>query len=273
MGRFGGFLGRGGGETGDGRDVVATPARAPDAIASTVARSSARAAAIAGPKVANIAIALDATGSMAGLLDAAKSSLGEIMRRVAAEAGRPVVIRIFAYRDYDVPEHLLARSPVSDRPDELVAWLRGVHPIGGGGNDGEAVEVALAHIADEGGYRAVLLAGDEPSNARRHIDKYGRRETPTALEIARTLGGAGCPVHALVVGNAPATVRDFGRIAEAAGGRVGRLNGSAEMTDLAVLAILSALKGVAGVRAYMEGHELGADARAFGALLLGGPSR
>src|SRR6187551_3054874 len=53
------------------------------------------------------AIALDATGSMAGLIEMAKRSIGEILARVMREAGRPIEVMLVAYRDYDVPNEIV----------------------------------------------------------------------------------------------------------------------------------------------------------------------
>jgi hypothetical protein len=226
---------------------------------------------IGGQKV-EVAIALDATGSMAGLIDSAKKSLGEIIRRSTSEAGCPIEIRLYAYRDYDVPNDLLQQSDLTSNPEELVRWLRGIRPLGGGGNSGEAVEAALEAISTAGNFKVVLIAGDEPSNSRSNLNSVGRRQSPTAIELAGKLGQAKVPVHTFVAGEDPRTLRDFRAIAEASGGKTGRLDGSREMIDMAVMAILAAIRGAAGVRTYMAKHELNQNALAYGQLLLG-PSK
>lgn len=101
-----------------------------------------------------IAIALDATGSMANLISDAKKAITEIVTRASREAGRPIEIEILAYRDYDVPQQLLERSGVLGDPARLTQWLGKVGATGGGANDGEAIEVALAEvIAGDSGWR------------------------------------------------------------------------------------------------------------------------
>jgi hypothetical protein len=193
------------------------------------------------------------------------------MERAKNEAGRPIEIEIFVYRDYDVPEQLLERSGASPEANRLSQWLAHVTPDGGGGNDGEAVEVALAAILDDGTFATVLLAGDEPSNSPASLATAGRRNNPTALACAEALGRQQIPVHTFVVGNYHRTLQDFAAIAEASNGKTGRLDGSAEMIDLAVMAILARLKGAGGVRDYMASRPLTPNSRDFGQLLLGKP--
>jgi DNA segregation ATPase FtsK/SpoIIIE-like protein len=72
------------------------------------------------------AIALDATWSMAGLIDMAKNSITEILRRVIAGAGRPVEIMLVVYRDYDVPDEIVETSTVTKDANALTAWLNRV---------------------------------------------------------------------------------------------------------------------------------------------------
>ena len=123
-------------------------------------------------KPARVAIALDATGSMAGLIEDAKRSIEEILRRTAREAGQSVEIELIVYRDYDVA-NVVSRSGATTDHNKLVGWLRSASPIGGGANDGEAVEAALA-LVQEGSFACVLLAGDEPSNGRANLLAAGR---------------------------------------------------------------------------------------------------
>ena len=215
-------------------------------------------------------IALDATGSMAGLIENAKASIGEIISRVSAEAGEPVQIQLLAYRDYDCEQDVLERSPMSNRPETLISWLKGIAAHGGGGNDGEAVELALTEVLDGPRVRAVIIAGDEPPNSSRSITAAGR-QSPTAIELAKRFGNEQIPIHTFVVGERASTVRDFKQMAALSGGKSGFLDGSREMIDMAVMAMLSALKGRDGVQAYMRKTKLSPNAQDFGSLLLSGP--
>ncbi len=219
-------------------------------------------------KSARIAVALDATGSMAGLLAAAKSSVGQIITRASREAGFPIEIEIIVYRDYDVPQSVMQRSGATTDTEKLVTWLSKITADGGGANGGEAVEAALQAILEDGQFAAVLLAGDEPSNSRENLTAAGQNGK-TSIEIARALHEKGVPIHSFVIDDDPRTVSDFRNLSDITCGKSGRLDGSAEMIDLAVLAILSSVKGASSVRRYMETTRLSNNARDFGQLLLG----
>ncbi len=62
-------------------------------------------------------------------------------------------------------------------------------------------------------------------------------------------------------------------LASLSGGKSGRLDGSAEMIDMAVMAMLAKLKGSEGVKAYMRDYHIGSRAAEFGQLLLEGPKK
>lgn len=252
-----------------GSEVQAKSAGARDVIErARSAGESAAASRILKRGRARVAIALDATGSMSGLIDAARESIAEILRRASAEAGIPVEVQLLAYRDYDVPNNVLEASEASVDPEALIGWLRHVEPMGGGANSGEAVEAALQAV-ENGEFCVVLVAGDEPSNSRANLSAAGRPQAPTAAELAAKLRSAGTDVHTFVVGGDQRAAEDFRKLAKAGGGQSGRLDGSREMIDLAVMAILSALKGAGGVRDYMSRHELLPNANDYAQLLIG----
>jgi hypothetical protein len=222
---------------------------------------------------ARFAIALDATGSMSGLIDMAKKSITEILRRVIAGAGRPVEIMLVVYRDYDVPNEIVEASTVTKDANALTAWLNTVRAHGGGSNDGEAVERALETIHNAGRFEAVMIAGDEPPNDRRFLQTAGRGESPLAEDFARRFAQANTPIHTFVVGDDIRTVQAFTSLASLSGGKSGRLDGSAEMIDMAVMAMLAKLKGSEGVKAYMRDYHVGSRAAKFGQMLLEGPKK
>jgi len=218
------------------------------------------------------AIALDATGSMAGLIDMAKRSIEEILRRVMREAGRPVEIMLVAYRDYDVPGDIVVTSAPSRDHNVLMSWLGKIDARGGGNNDGEAIERALQIIGEAGRFDAIMVAGDEPPNSRAFLQTVNR-DAPLADDFARRFAQAGTPIHTFVVGDDPRTVTAFSKLASLSGGKSGTLDGSAEMIDMAVMAMLAALKGSEGVRAYMRDYHVTAGGAEFGRLLLEGPKK
>jgi hypothetical protein len=233
-------------------------------------------AAAGGPESAHrtptVAIAFDATGSMHSLIQSAKDAIGEIMRRAADQLGRPLEIELFAYRDYDVPEQLLERSGKSTEHSKLVAWLAKIEALGGGGNSGEAVEAALSEVLRDGNFACVLLAGDEPPNSAAFIRRSGRQSTPDAKQLAKLLGEQRIPVHSFVVEDDPRTVRDFASLSLLSGGKSGRLDGTREMIDLAVLAILASIKGASAASKYAQTLQLTPNTTAFVQALLEAPA-
>ena len=226
---------------------------------------------------ATIAMALDGTGSMEQLIGMARRSMGEIIARVGREGGAPH-FRLYVYRDYDVveaarPELLLETGELSCDPERLRCWLDEKRVAGGGGNDGEAVEVALEDVLKRGEARVVMIAGDEPANDRNHIDGFGFRQRQTAVEIARLLGQRRIPVHTFTVGSRASAKRSFREIAEASGGQAGQLDGGADMIDMAVIAILKALRGDAAVKRYVSRESITTNAAAFATALLSPPKK
>lgn len=219
----------------------------------------------------SFAIALDATGSMASLIDGARKSIKAILDRIYEEAKTRVRVRVYVYRDYDVQNMICQCSQLTGDARELEQWLAQVRVDGGGTNLGEAVEAALEAIHHAGEASAVLIAGDEPSNPRSHLDARGLRNMLSAHDWARRFAQKGIPIHTFVVGSYPQTIRDFQEIAQLSGGQAGFLDGSTAMIDMAVLAMLSSLKGSASVSRYMERYAISDGTKKFGALLLKGP--
>jgi hypothetical protein len=222
---------------------------------------------------ARFAIALDATGSMSGLIEMAKQSIGEILRRVIREAGRPVEIMLVAYRDYDVPNEIVEASAASKDANALIAWLNKIRAHGGGANDGEAVERALETILNAGQFDGVMVAGDEPPNSSSFVQRARGKESPVAEDLGRRFAQANTPIHTFVVGEDDRTIRAFASLASLSGGKSGKLDGSAEMIDMAVMAMLAKLKGTEGVKAYMRDYHVTSRAAEFGRLLLEGPKK
>jgi hypothetical protein len=222
----------------------------------------------------DFAICLDATGSMSPLIDAARSSLRAIVERVMREAKTTIRLRLFVYRDYDVPSTaLLEKSPLSSDPEALIQWLNKIDAYGGGGNDGEAIELPLRTILAEGSHAAVLIAGDEPPNSRHSLNDAGKYQELTALDLAKVFGEKKVPIYTFVVGENPRTARDFKQMSASSGGQSGKLDGSQEMIDMAVMAILDKLSGPAAVSKYAAGTRLTANSENFKRLLLSGPSK
>jgi hypothetical protein len=247
-----------------GTDLIANAQR----LASTTAPTCAPIARLS----VNFAIALDATGSMSGLLKDAQASVSEIIKRIKDEAERPIRIQIIAYRDYDMGARILEKSPLTDDANLLIAWLADIKPTGGGANSGEAVEAALANIRERGGFSAVIIAGDEPPNSPAFLIEQGLSQTTHADILAEQFGAEKIPIHTFVVGNDLRTISAFESIANLSGGKSGRLDGSDAMIDMAVMSMLAALDGANAVRRYIAQHQLAANAKAFATLLVSGPN-
>jgi len=249
----------------------------PTSATSVLAKIEAKAhttAASGGPESARrpaaVAIALDATGSMYSLIQSAKDAIGDIMRVTAERLGRPLEIELLAYRDYDVPQQLIERSGKSIDQSKLAGWLAKIDARGGGGNSGEAIEVALDQVLADGKFACVLVAGDEPSNSAASITKAGRQNKSTAKEIAAELRKRRIPVHTFVVGDSERTLLDFQRLADLSGGKSGRLDGTREMIDLAVMAILASINGASAAASYANSIQLTPNTRAFALALTDG---
>jgi von Willebrand factor type A domain len=242
--------------------VEREPVRIPDSVARVLSNQPGK-----------FLFCLDATGSMASLIDNAKASLRKIADRIKREAGRPVEIGIVAYRDYDMGDAVEEHSELTADMEALIAFLNRTRANGGGADAGEAVQVALEWALSVDGIKAVLLAGDEPAHSREQLNGINRGNQLTAVELARRFAERKVPIHTFVVGQRPDTVASFEEIAKASGGKRGALDGSATMIDMAVMAMLAALKGTDAVKSYMGQHRLSTNADDFGKLLIEGPKR
>jgi hypothetical protein len=126
---------------------------------------------------------------------------------------------------------------------------------------------------DKGAFDAIVIAGDEPANSAASIRKAKGHGGKTAEELARRLAEVQTPIHTFVVGDDTRTIYSFEKIASLSGGKCGRLDGSKGMVDMAVMAMLSRLKGRDGVKAYMRDYHVSSRSAEFGNLLLEGPKK
>lgn len=272
MGELEKFSGKGAGSS-NSTSLTKSGTEAPQWVQNTLRQRPNSAEQILQGASGRFAIALDATGSMTNLIEMAKRSIQEILTRVMREAGRPVEIMLVAYRDYDVPNEIVVASAPSKDHNRLISWLGGIEARGGGSNDGEAVERALEKIGEAGQFDAIMIAGDEPPNSREFLKTVNRGDALVAEDMARRFCQSKTPIHTFVVGDDPRTVRAFANLASITGGKSGRLDGSAEMIDMAVMAMLAALKGAEGVRAYMRDYHITSKGEEFGKLLIAGPKK
>ena len=271
MSKFGGFLGGNKGGQGS-RSTALTTTGHGGAVANTTTTGGAvqpgtvlnlaryTQAGLSAPTVVTtntegyFALVVDGTASMDQLIRRVLRSLAEIGERLNAGArGAKLRFRVYVYRDYDVGrQRQLEVSPVVTNVVELRDWLMNVRTVGGD-DEPEAMELALEAILAEGGFGAVLVAGDARSNTAHEISrKAGGVQHLTAQEIASRLGQAKVPVHTFVVGGDSDTLADFATIAQLSGGVSGQLDiADTSMVDMAVAAMLAKIGGRASLNDYI----------------------
>ncbi len=221
-------------------------------------------------------IVLDATGSMAGLIEQAKRHITAIL--LQATDGGEVEVMIIVYRDHgDQP--LTEHSECTSDSKALLAWLGGIRTHGGGGNGGEAVEEGLKVAKEFGPWTAIFLAGDEPANT---VESRGHQGGPSgeslAPDYAREFGKMEPrqPVFTFVVPVSgehcdPRTEASFKEIAELSGGICGKLDGGETMLHNVGIAMAVAGKSAKDAKVdldrYMAAHgnRLSAGSSAFAA--------
>ncbi|MDO8617272.1 MAG: hypothetical protein Q7N87_00020 [Candidatus Uhrbacteria bacterium] len=221
-------------------------------------------------------IVLDATSSMAQLIEQAKRHIAAILLQAMADGGE-VEVMIIVYRDYgDRP--LTEHSECTSDSKALLAWLGGIRTHGGGGNGGEAVEEGLKVAKEFGPWTAIFLAGDEPAHT---VETRGRgREL--APDYAREFGKMEPrqPIFTFVVPVSgehcdPRTEASFKEIAELSGGICGKLDGGEAMLHNVGIAMAiagkSAKEAGVGLARYMNAHagKLSAGSAAFAAKAAG----
>src|SRR5262245_30960963 len=109
-------------------------------------------------------------------------------------------------------------------------------------------------------------------NRRADLDSIGKRDVPTAADLAHRSGQAKCPIHTFLLGSYSDARRALQALATASGGSLGELDGSEAMIDMALLAMLANLKGTAFIKDYVGRTALSHSGKEFATLLLKGPT-
>lgn len=164
-----------------------------------------------------VVFALDTTGSMSGLLEAAKDKVWSIATSMGqAEPAPEIRIGLVAFRDRG-DDYVTQWIDLSTDLDSMYARLMQFQAAGGGDTP-EAVNQALADAverfswtADPAVYKAIFLIGDAPP----HEDYQDEAPYPAILERARERG---IVVNTVQCGNLPGTQDTFTRIAALAQG-------------------------------------------------------
>jgi Mg-chelatase subunit ChlD len=164
------------------------------------------------PKV-EVVFVLDTTGSMGGLIQAAKEKIWSIATTMAQAQPAPEIrIGLVAYRDRG-DSYITRVVDLSTDLDSLYATLMEFQADGGG--DGpESVNRALYDAVhniswsqDDTAYRVMFLVGDAPP----HMDYQDDVEYPVTLAAARQRG---ILVNAVQCGSGADTARTWQRIAQ-----------------------------------------------------------
>ena len=140
------------------------------------------------PRV-DVVFALDTTGSMSGLIEAAKQNIWSIASTMASAQPTPEIrIGLVAYRDRG-DEYVTKVVDLSSDLDSVYATLMDFE-ANGGGDTPESVNQALSDAVhamswSEGdqAYRAIFLVGDAPP----HMD-YNETQYPEIVQAARARG-------------------------------------------------------------------------------------
>jgi hypothetical protein len=173
------------------------------------------------PKV-EVAFVLDTTGSMDGLISAAKEKIWSIATTMAQASPAPEIrIGLVAYRDRG-DAYVTRVVDLSRDLDSVYAALAGL-AADGGGDGPESVNAALADAVDDlswsqdaGSYKAIFLVGDAPP----HMDYQGERRYPDILAAAVSHG---IVVNTIQCGSLAETVAPWQRIASLGQGRYFRV--------------------------------------------------
>jgi len=165
---------------------------------------------------------LDTTGSMSGLIQAAKEKIWSIASTMAAAQPAPVIrIGLVAYRDRG-DQYVTRVVDLSQDLDSMYATLMDFEAAGGG--DGpesvnQALDDAINKISwsqNPDAYKVVFLVGDAPP----HMDYQDDVKYPQTLAAAKARG---IVVNTVQCGNVGATTLRWRQIAQLGDGRYFRV--------------------------------------------------
>jgi Mg-chelatase subunit ChlD len=171
-------------------------------------------AAIQQPRpVVEVVFVLDTTGSMSGLIEAAKNNIWSIARTMASAQPQPEIrVGLVAYRDRG-DDYVTRVVDLSDDLDSMYATLMDFN-AGGGGDGPEAVNEALFDAVHKIGwsqnpaaYQVIFLVGD----AQAHMDYPDDVKYPDTVQAA---AARGIIVNTIQAGDDPATHGEWLQIAQ-----------------------------------------------------------
>ena len=186
---------------------------------------------IAASKI-EVVFVLDTTGSMSGLIEAAKEKIWSIASSLAqAESAPEIRFGLIAYRDRG-DAYVTRVTPLSSDLDSLYATLMD-YQAGGGGDTPESVNQALHAAVHEiawsnrqDSYQAVFLVGDAPP----HMDYQDEPQYPQIIAEAKSRG---IVFNTIQAGAAKTTRQAWRKIAALGAGEYFRVDQSGSAVAIA----------------------------------------
>jgi hypothetical protein len=168
-----------------------------------------------------VCFVLDTTGSMGGLLQAAKDKIWFIANQIVAAPSKPKVrFCLLGFRDRD-DEYVTRRFDLTDDMDGIYKALLGFN-ADGGGDTPEAVNQALLEAVEKPGWsthadvlRLIFLVGDAPP---KHYD-----DEPQYAQIAALAKARGILINPVQCGVDDETGRAWSAIARLGGGETAQI--------------------------------------------------
>ncbi len=243
-------------------------------LAASLAALPARGAGEPRPKI-DLVFAIDTTGSMGGLIQAAKTKVWSIVNQIGTGKPTPEIrVGLVAYRDRG-DAYVTQVFELTRDLDAMYAKLMGF-TADGGGDTPESVNQALSDAVTKMAWsqgpramRAVFLVGDAPP----HMDYPGDVKYP---ETCQRAARSGIVINAIRCGNDPETERVWREVAHLAEGRyfsIAQSGGVAEVAtpfDAEMASVDSSLRGTSVVYGRAEERarakkEMGAVSEALAA--------
>ena len=162
--------------------------------------------------VIDVVFVLDTTGSMSGLIDAAKEKIWSVASSMASAQPAPIIrMGLVGYRDRG-DEYVTRVVDLSPDIDTMYATLMQL-TANGGGDSPESVNQALNEAvtrmswsSDGNAYKVIFLVGDAPP----HMDYADDVKYPQSLAVAAERG---IVVNTIQCGNAPDAKQPWQQIA------------------------------------------------------------
>ena len=170
-----------------------------------------------GQSIIEVVFVLDTTGSMGGMIQAAKDKVWSIVASLGSATPAPLIrVGLVAYRDRG-DEYITKRVDLSTDVDAFYAVLMKLE-ANGGGDEPESINQALNEAVtlmswsnSSDAYKVIFLVGDAPP----HMDYKDDVKYPETCKLAQA---AGVLINTIQCGNEADTVAPFQDIAGKSGG-------------------------------------------------------